>query len=341
MGDGAKYLRKGAVMEKWIFNEEDKKAYGDMDAFVPDEVFDAHAHIYRSGDLGLKGEHYLKTYDEVGLGVWEQKQRDVFGGRELGALVFPFPTPDCDVKAANSFLIEQLEQYNAKQERFRGLMLLDPSLGEEYAKEALQCPYIEGFKPYYCYSSIEPKFQSPIEGFLPEWACRLADEKGLVITLHMVKDDALSDPGNLEFIRNMCEKHPKMKLILAHAARGFYAPNTVKAIGGLRGIENVWFDSSAVCETSGLRAILMEFGPAGSCTAAISRCRRRGTGMLCSATASRAAQAAERTRGLSKKDLSSWGWNLCGRCCRRRMNSAFVKLILKIFSTTTQQGCWD
>ena len=52
-----------------------------------------------------------------------------------------------------------------------------------------------------------------------------------------------------------------MKLILAHAARGFYAPNTVKAIGGLRGLENVWFDSSAVCETAALRAILMEFGP--------------------------------------------------------------------------------
>ncbi len=248
-------------MEKWIFNSEDKKAYDDLDSFVPNEVFDAHAHIYRAEDLGIEEESYLKTYDEVGIEVWEQKQRDVFTDRELGALVFPFPTPDCDVKAANEYLIEQLEEQNKKGGNFRGLMLLDPDLGEEYARQCLQCPHIAGFKPYYYYSSIEPKFQSPIEGFLPEWACRLADELGLVITLHMVKDDALFDPENQGFIKQMCRKYTNMKLILAHAARGFFAPNTVKAIEGLRGLKNVWFDSSAVCETAALRAILMQFGP--------------------------------------------------------------------------------
>ena len=48
---------------------------------------------------------------------------------------------------------------------------------------------------------------------------------------------------------------------MAHAARGFHAPNTVKGIASLRGLTNVHFDTSAVCEADAIVAILDEFGP--------------------------------------------------------------------------------
>ena len=55
-------------------------------------------------------------------------------------------------------------------------------------------------------------------------------------------------------------KYPEAKLILAHAARGFHAPNTVKGLPALRGLENIWFDTAAVCESTAMTAILREFG---------------------------------------------------------------------------------
>lgn len=248
-------------MSNWKFNDEDRFALKELEEFLPKEVFDAHAHVYRTKDLRLEGDSELKTYDETGIDVWKECHEDIFSKAPCKALVFPFPTPNCDVKSANEYLIEQLVKHNTVEDRYRGLMLLDPSLGKEHAEKCFENEYIVGFKPYYCYSDIEPKFQSPIEGFIPEWAYELADEKGLAITLHMVKDDALSDTENLEHIITKCKKYPNMKLILAHAARGFFPPNTVKAISKLRGLQNVWFDSSAVCETAALRAILNEFGP--------------------------------------------------------------------------------
>ena len=334
-------------MENWIFDKEDKKALSDMEAFVPKQVFDAHAHIYRAGDLGIEGESDLKTYDEVGIDVWEQKQRDMFGVRELCGLVFPFPTPDCDVKAANDYLAQQLEAHNANGVRFRGLMLLDPSLGEQYAKDCLHRPYVAGFKPYYCYSSIEPKFQSPIEGFLPLWACRLADEKGLVITLHMVKDDALSDPDNLEYIKKICIEYPNMKLILAHAARGFFAPNTVKAIEKLRGIQNVWFDSSAVCETAALRAILKEFGPKKLMYGSdfpVSQARDRYVVFGNSFTG--CAGGGDSVRKLvNQRPIKAWVLSRLGRCCRLRMkfglNEDDLEGCLPQQRRTAASGCWQ
>jgi len=50
-------------------------------------------------------------------------------------------------------------------------------------------------------------------------------------------------------------------LILAHAARGFNGTHTREGIHFLRGLDNVYFDSSAICEPLALTAILNEFGP--------------------------------------------------------------------------------
>lgn len=59
------------------------------------------------------------------------------------------------------------------------------------------------------------------DGFIPEWAWELANERGLVIMLHMVLKRSLADVRNQQYIRSHCLKYPNAKLILAHAARGF------------------------------------------------------------------------------------------------------------------------
>jgi glutamate-1-semialdehyde 2,1-aminomutase len=122
-------------------------------------------------------------------------------------------------------------------------------------------PQFAGFKPYHVYSRTQPTFQAPLSTFLPEWAWQMADERGLIITLHLVRDAALADPDNRRELRQFCSQYPNARLILAHAARGFHAPNTVNGISGLRGLENVWFDTSGICESAAFEAILREFGP--------------------------------------------------------------------------------
>jgi glutamate-1-semialdehyde 2,1-aminomutase len=59
----------------------------------------------------------------------------------------------------------------------------------------------------------------------------------------------------------LCRRYPGARVILAHAGRGFHAPNTWRGIDALRDLDNVWFDSSGICEASALNAILAALGP--------------------------------------------------------------------------------
>jgi glutamate-1-semialdehyde 2,1-aminomutase len=75
--------------------------------------------------------------------------------------------------------------------------------------------------------------------YLPEHLVAAADRHGLTITLHMVRQRALSDPENQKTIRDYCLRYPRMKLILAHLARGFNMHHTINGLDALRGLDNV------------------------------------------------------------------------------------------------------
>ena len=110
------------------------------------------------------------------------------------------------------------------------------------------------------YTAGDPTWTAPIEAYLPEEHVAAANTLGLTITLHMVRDRALADPVNQAAIRRYCESYPNMRLILAHAARGFNPWHTIEGIESLRGLDNVWFDTSAVTEAGAFEAIVETMG---------------------------------------------------------------------------------
>jgi len=227
--------------------------------FIPSRVFDCHAHIYRQADLHLD-EPLLVLSDaaDVTVGLWRERVgRHVGRDRLVGGLLFPYPTPRCDVEGANEFLLEQLEASPGS----RGLLLVTPRSDRAQLARALDHPQIVGFKPYHVFSDIEPTFDAPVGSFLPEWAWEIADDRGLAIMLHLVKDRALADAENQDYIASHCEKYTNARLVLAHTARGFCARNTQEGISALKGLENVRFDTSGICEAASIAAILHEFGP--------------------------------------------------------------------------------
>ena len=247
----------------WTHNELDRGIAEELQAFLPARVFDMHAHVYRVADLAQTSPFFAAGPSETTVEVWRQHMSrhflkpDLVGGLFLPA---PFVSADPDGSGfdlANGFLAEQLRTSPDS----RGLLLIGPQYSEERVVRALANPQIVGFKPYHTFSTQKPTWEAPLQSFLPEWAWETAHERELVITLHMVRHQALADPANQREIREMCLKYPQAKLILAHAARGFHSPNTIKGLAALRGLQNVWFDTSAVCESAAIIAILREFGP--------------------------------------------------------------------------------
>ena len=220
--------------------------------FMPPNSFDAHAHWYDLRHIDVEA-----AAPEVGHDAMHASMRQWMGGAVLTeGLFFGYPMRGLDCAAANQFVAEQLQSHPG----CRGLMLIRPGDDPAEVEAELLENQFSGFKVYHVFAAREDSFHAEQGEFLPEWAWELAHRHGLWITMHMVLPKALSDPRNLAYIQTQCRRHPNARLVLAHAARGFNAAHTADAIDGLRGIDNVFFDTSAVCEPAAFEAILRATG---------------------------------------------------------------------------------
>ncbi len=227
-------------------------------SFVPPDSFDAHGHWY---DLRIfEAQAPVETYDEsrfIGYQAYLQSQKkwmDDRGPKE--GLFFPFPLKNLNTAQANKSLLQQLEQ----NPDCRGLLIIKPGDDPQEIDKQVGHSSIAGFKVYHCYADRPDSLFAEIGEFVPAWAWELADQHGLCITLHLVLQRALADERNQQYIRRHCLRYPNAKLILAHAARGFCSRHTLEGIKSLRGLDNVFFDTSAVCQAGAFEAVLDLFG---------------------------------------------------------------------------------
>ncbi len=246
------------MIKNWEFNIYDEILANELKNFIPKEVLDIHFHPYRLKDLNLCENFVIKNGPEnADMNEVRRCMNKFFGDNKfIGGLILGYPTAACDIDAVNNYVLEQVD----RESESKGSICISPNYPISKVLHYLENPKIIGLKPYHVFSNQKPTFDSTISGFLPEWAWEIADERGLIITLHMVKDLAIADPLNQKEIQMMCTKYPNAKLVLAHAARCFHAPNARKGLKSLHGLENVWFDMAAICEVEPIIEIISEFG---------------------------------------------------------------------------------
>ncbi len=224
----------------------------------PKAVFDAHAHVYRKRDVAPRPSLVEAGPESVGFAEWQAAVAPLFPESALaGGLLLPYPSRDGNVREANAFAVAEA----ARARGCRAGILATPGMARAEAEALLRNPVVAALKPYHVYAPVQPTSTAEIADYLPAWAWELAQDHGLVIVLHLVRDRALADPANQRALRTLCRRWPGAKLLLAHAGRGFHAPNTVQGIHALQGLENLWFDAAAVCESAAMRAVLENFGP--------------------------------------------------------------------------------
>ncbi len=251
--------KKTANANLWTFTAEDRAVARELSAQLPDRLFDAHMHLYEQAQVSPTNLLIRAGPAKAGVDVWRRYLgRQVGAARLKHALCVPLPSRRGSIAAANRFVLHEVR----RRKRLRALVLVGPRSSRSAIEEVLDAnPRAVGFKVYHLLAERADTFQCrPLE-YVPDWVWELADARGLVILLHLVRDRALADRVNQRYIRRHAERYPRAKLVLAHAARGFHAPNTVKGITSLRGLTNVYFDTSGICETDAIAAILDELGP--------------------------------------------------------------------------------
>jgi predicted TIM-barrel fold metal-dependent hydrolase len=229
--------------------------YRELDSFVPHRVFDAHAHLYEIGHWGVP--HAVSAGPAVvTMDEFLRQIEWIMPGREVTGLFFGVAFHS-GYAACNDFVArEALSRPGNFCE-----MVVPPDLDPEQMRETVRRRGFRGIKVYHTFVPQKPTWNAEIPQYLSEEHVRVAHEENWTITLHMVRDRALSDPANLDCIVRYCRQYPGIRLILAHAARGFNAFHTVNAVDRLRGLDNVWCDVSAVTEAPAMEAIVAALGP--------------------------------------------------------------------------------
>lgn len=244
-------------LDRRIWEEE-------LEDFVPRQVFDVHTHIYRwafnlnpDKATGPYAASIGRYFPEVTTELADAVDAALMPGRSMERLAFPFPfAGQCDFAASNDYVAGEA----AKSANSSALMLVHPGMDEAEILATLKRTGAIGLKPYLVYATNADRSEASITDFLPEHQIALADRLGLIIMMHLSKRRAISDPDNISEMQRLSEAYPRVRWILAHCARSYSAWAIEKAAASLRGLPNVWYDTSTVCEADALDALYTGVG---------------------------------------------------------------------------------
>ncbi|MBQ17202.1 MAG: hypothetical protein CMJ65_08755 [Planctomycetaceae bacterium] len=238
------------------FNETDHEFFRrEIDSFLPDRIFDAHTHLWRSECVEWTVPGGPAS---VGHGEYVELMKDLHPDRPTNGLFIPFTT-STDVEK-RMMANEWIGKHAGVDSNNRGLFFVHPDDDPEWVRENVRRLGLHGLKCYHTMAAVDPTWEADIQAFLPEPLVKVAGEEGWVITLHMVKSRSVADPANIECIRHYCQTYPGMKLILAHSARGFQPAHNLEGLPELVGLDNLFFDTSVNCEPIAHQAIIRIMG---------------------------------------------------------------------------------
>lgn len=242
-------------MEKTVYDVDFVNKVNEyFDASLPEKIYDAHVHISRgfTERSGYKGEPY-QQFSEF---TKECIRRDL-----AGAMIMPQVSSKHTEETLNDD-----NQYNlnlAKEHNHSAGLIIRPQCGRENTEKLLDAnPQIRVLKPYFVYATgVENTEDTDISTFVSDWMWELANDREMPILLHLSHYvELLNHPANIAEINNFCKKYPKAKLVLAHCAMGHNVPKLAWGLEAIKGLDNIWFDSSGASEPMAAYYCIKYFG---------------------------------------------------------------------------------
>lgn len=239
--------------------EHDEALASALKAFVPDEIFDIHAHPYHAGHFPSGAWPFLEGQKELGCAEHRAALLRYMPVKKIHGLYFGLPHRMADREAMNQWVAEEVRREGTQLSR--ALMVVSPEDDPKAVAEALRKGLFCGLKVYHCYAARTDTMHASIREYVPEWMWEILHEMRGVLMLHIVRDEAIADAVNQQQIRELSRKYPGARIILAHVARSFNYRHARKGLAVLEDLDNVVVDTSAVGEAEAFRVALRRLGP--------------------------------------------------------------------------------
>ena len=232
---------------------------------LPAKVLDFHTHIWSSKNwqavpwqAGKKGSQYMVTQPEYPARQLLRDGRRCFPDREYHAVCFGYPTPVTVWAKDTAFVAAAARQHP----NLYPLVLAGPDLGicRERYEQVIDSGRFFGFKVFLNWLG-DNYGEKRVEEMLGPTELALANERRLVVLLHVPRSGRLADPVVQRGVHWLARQCPEASIVLAHCGRCYGPAEMQAAIGALRNLPNVNLDTSMVMDPIGLQIALNEIGP--------------------------------------------------------------------------------
>ncbi len=215
--------------------------------WLPKKIFDAHTHLmhvkyhdYHSLNESGKSDPFFYTVEMKDL---EHAWQKLFPDSKVNGYIMGMPVYNCNLEEENKFVARSVIDSNN-----RFAYMTDPRMSIHALENSIITYKPIALKPYLVHALVEDKQNARIVDFITEEQLDLANKYGLAVTLHVSKPRGMADKDNLNDISELINRYPKCQFILAHCGRCFIHPNMKDALDNLPVAENLWIDTSAVCD---------------------------------------------------------------------------------------------
>ena len=228
--------------------EDDKLIYEqEIRPYIPKRIFDAHTHLIANHLHPRLAETNPLACDpllgDIDLPYLEAWWKALLPDATVEGMVMGFPTVDVMMAEENAYVAEQCAESG-----YPFALLTHPKTSTEDLEEEILRLKPSVLKPYMVFVERPDMGNASITELIPEHQLALADKYGLAVMLHVSKPQGMADSENLADIKRLIVEFPKAQFILAHCGRCFIAPNMEKTLDELPVADNLWLDTSAVCD---------------------------------------------------------------------------------------------
>ena len=248
-------------MYNLVVEDYDRYVYEkELKDFLPKDVFDFHIHVFR--DDTPRYERFKnapkswvgRITDELRIEQLQETAKQLFPENNFKALIFGGTGRDLTI--TNDYV------KNAGIELgYPTLYRTNPSMTGEELEFNIKAGGFLGIKPYLSDSpEYIPNKEIRIFDFVPHEHLRVCDKNGWIVMLHIPRDGRFKDPVNLYQLKEIEEKYPNLKLIIAHIGRAYAKEDIGNAFDIVGKGENTYFDFTANLCDDAIKACIEAVG---------------------------------------------------------------------------------
>ncbi len=260
----------------WTLNDVDRAVYRDeIEPWLPDRILDFHVHVNLPEHTGpIAPERIAANWAmEVGTAQsWEELRAtyaSLFPTREVACVAFGTVYRETLTDANNAYVLAGAAD---PANRAVPLMCTRPEWPADKVAESLRPigpithlgpigPSPSGFAGIKPYPDVAPEGDESIYAFVPHAHLRALNEAEGILMLHLPRAGRIGDPANVQEVREIRLRYPRIKIVIAHVGRAYCLPTAERGLPGLADDDGVFFDISANLNADVFRYALDTIGP--------------------------------------------------------------------------------